>query len=185
MDQLSGALFPIADDAKIQVEFNPARVAEYRLIGYETRALNREDFNNDAVDAGDIGAGHQVTALYEVTPVGSPAILNDDLRYGGTAARTESATDGELAFLRIRTKAPGADTSTLIEQPISADISGSASFASAIAGFGQLLRGSDYTGSWSFGDAIDLANRTKGEDPYGYRAEAIQLMRLAQSLSQK
>ena len=185
VDQLSGALFPIADDAKIQVEFNPARVAEYRLIGYETRALNREDFNNDAVDAGDIGAGHQVTALYELTPVGSPAILNDDLRYGGTAARIESATDGELAFLRIRTKAPGADTSTLIEQPISADISGSASFASAIAGFGQLLRGSDYTGSWSFGDAIDLANRTKGEDPYGYRAEAIQLMRLAQSLSQK
>ena len=181
VDQLTGALFPIADDVKIQVEFNPATVAEYRLIGYETRALRREDFNNDAVDAGDIGAGHQVTALYEVTPVGSPAILNDDLRYG-TATPATNQSD-ELAFLRLRYKEPGADDSTLIETPISADITGSASFAAAIAGFGQLLQGSSYLGSWSFADAITLANATKGEDPYGYRAEAIQLMRLAESLS--
>ena len=180
VDQLGGALFPIADDAKIQVEFNPAQVAEYRLIGYETRALRREDFNNDAVDAGDIGAGHQVTALYEVTPTGSPAILNDELRYA--PAQATGGSD-ELAFLRIRTKAPGADESTLIEQPILADVTGSASFASAIAGFGQLLRDSTYTGDWSYGDAIALANATKGDDPFGYRAEAIQLMRLAESLS--
>ena len=181
VDQLTGALFPIADDVKIQVEFNPATVAEYRLIGYETRALRREDFNNDAVDAGDIGAGHQVTALYEVTPVGSPAILNDDLRYGTATPATDQSD--ELAFLRLRYKEPGADDSTLIETPISADITGSASFAAAIAGFGQLLQGSSYLGSWSFADAITLANATKGEDPYGYRAEAIQLMRLAESLS--
>ncbi|KIN62544.1 Von Willebrand factor, type A [Sulfitobacter noctilucicola] len=180
VDQLSGALFPIADDVKIQVEFNPATVAEYRLIGYETRTLKREDFNNDKVDAGDIGAGHQVTAIYEITPSGSPAILNDDLRYA--TAQTTGDSD-ELAFLRLRYKAPGANTSTLIETPISADISGNASFATAIAGFGQLLRDGTYLGDWSFADAIELADKTKGDDPFGYRAEAIQLMRLAQSLS--
>jgi Ca-activated chloride channel family protein len=181
VDQLSGALFPIADDVKIQVEFNPATVAEYRLIGYETRALKREDFNNDKVDAGDIGAGHQVTAIYEVTPVGSPAILNDDLRYG-TAAPASGDSD-ELAFLRLRYKAPGAETSTLIEEPIATEVSGSASFATAIAGFGQLLRGGTYNGEWTYADAIALATETKGADPFGYRAEAIQLMRLAESLS--
>lgn len=180
VDQLTGALFPIADDVKIQVEFNAAQVAEYRLIGYETRALKREDFNNDKVDAGDIGAGHQVTAIYEVTPVGSPAILNDDLRYGAAPARGDS---DELAFLRLRYKEPGASESTLIEQPIAADVSGNASFATAIAGFGQLLRGGTYVGDWTYADAIALANETKGADPFGYRAEAIQLMRLAESLS--
>jgi Ca-activated chloride channel family protein len=183
VDQLGGALFPIADDVKIQVEFNPAQVAEYRLIGYETRALRREDFNNDNVDAGDIGAGHQVTALYEVTPVGSPAQLSDPLRYG-TADAAENTTD-ELGFLRLRYKAPGSDTSQLIETPISADTATTdAGFAASIAGFGQLLRDGDYMGDWSYADAIALANATKGDDPFGYRAEAIQLMRLAASLSQ-
>ncbi len=182
VDQLTGALFPIADDVKIQVEFNPATVSEYRLIGYETRALRREDFNNDKVDAGDIGAGHQVTAIYEVTPKGSPAALNDPLRYG-VADSTKSDSD-ELAFLRLRYKAPGATTSQLIEAPITTTNANEPSFAAAIAGFGQLLRGDTYTGDWSYADAIKLANRTKGKDAYGYRAEAIQLMRLAQSLSQ-
>jgi len=183
VDQLGGALFPIANDVKIQVEFNPAQIAEYRLIGYETRALRREDFNNDKVDAGDIGAGHQVTALYEVTPVGSPAQLSDPLRYG--AAETVVSGSDELGFLRLRYKAPGSDTSQLIETPISADTAQSeAGFATAIAGFGQLLRGSDYLGEWSYADAITLANSNKGDDPFGYRAEAIQLMRLAASLSQ-
>jgi Ca-activated chloride channel family protein len=182
VDQLTGALFPIANDVKIQVEFNPANVSEYRLIGYETRALRREDFNNDKVDAGDIGAGHQVTALYEVTPVGSAAVLNDPLRYGDAAA--VSSDSAELAFLRLRYKAPGADTSQLIETPITASDASDAGFAAAMAGFGQLLRDSDYTGTWSYADAIALATATKGADPYGYRAEAIQLMRLAESLSQ-
>ncbi len=183
VDQLGGALFPIANDVKIQVEFNPAQVAEYRLIGYETRALRREDFNNDKVDAGDIGAGHQVTALYEVTPVGSPAQLNDPLRYD--AAEVVAGNGDELGFLRLRYKAPGNDTSELIETPISSDTAQSgAGFAAAIAGFGQLLRGSVYLGDWSYTDAIALANASKGDDPFGYRAEAIQLMRLAQSLSQ-
>ena len=183
VDQLGGALFPIANDVKIQVEFNPAQVSEYRLIGYETRALRREDFNNDKVDAGDIGAGHQVTALYEVTLVGSPAQLSDPLRYG-VADAVENTSD-ELGFLRLRYKAPGSDTSQLIETPIQAGTAqADAGFASAIAGFGQLLRGSDYLGDWSYADAITLANPSKGDDPFGYRAEAIQLMRLAASLSQ-
>ncbi len=139
VDQLTGALFPIADDVKIQVEWNPATVAEYRLIGYETRSLRREDFNNDAVDAGEIGAGTQVTAIYEVTAPGSDALLNDPLRYG---TATEPA-DGELGVLRLRWTAPGADSSTLIEPPITGrEAAGSATrFAAAIAGFGQLLQG--------------------------------------------
>ena len=184
MDQLSGALFPIADDVKIQVEFNPSQVSEYRLIGYETRALRREDFNNDAVDAGEIGAGHSVTAIYEVTPVGSPARLTDPLRF--QANEVVSASD-ELGFLRLRYKAPGAADSQLIEQPITSDLAPSleAGFAAAIAGFGQLLRGSDYLGDWSWGDAIALANANRGDDDYGYRAEAVQLMRLARSLDQQ
>ena len=183
VDQLTGALFPIADDVKIQVEFNPAQVAEYRLIGYETRALRREDFSNDKVDAGDIGAGHQVTALYEVTPVGSDAQLTEPLRYG--QADTATAQSDELGFLRLRHKAPGEDSSRLIEMPITADLppQGDAGFAMAIAGFGQLLRGSSYIGDWSWDDAIALANANRGDDPYGYRAEAVQLMRLAKSLS--
>ncbi|WP_299194391.1 VWA domain-containing protein [uncultured Litoreibacter sp.] len=183
VDQLTGALFPIAGDVKVQVEWNPAQVAEYRLIGYETRALKREDFNNDKVDAGDIGAGLQVTALYEVTPVGSPAVLNDPLRYGEAVAASGS---DELGFLRLRYKEPGEDRSKLIEAPIAAGTSTpstDAQFATAIAGFGQLLRGSDYLAEWGFADAIALANSAKGADSFGYRAEAITLMRLAESLS--
>ncbi len=152
VDQLSGALFPIAGDVKIQVEFNPATVAEYRLIGYETRALAREDFNNDAVDAGDIGAGHSVTAIYEITPVGSAAVLNDPLRYGGEAAVNN--TLDELGFLRLRYKNPGEATSHLIETPIAqsdAVANADVQFAVAMSGFGQLLRGSDYLGDWSWG----------------------------------
>jgi len=180
-DQLTGTLFPIANDVKIQVEFNPATVSEYRLIGYETRALRREDFNNDKVDAGDIGAGHQVTALYEVTPVGSPAALNDPLRYAGND--TAKSNSDELAFLRLRYKTPGAQSSQLIEAPITATVVDRPGFAAAVAGFAQLLRSSNYTGDWSYTDAIALATATKGDDPFGYRAEAIGLMRLAQSLS--
>lgn len=191
VDQLVGTLFPIADDVKIQVEFNPAAVAEYRLIGYETRALRREDFNNDRVDAGEIGAGHAVTAIYEVTPVGSPAVLHDALRYADrtaeppvAGARPESAR--ELAFLRLRYKEPGEDTSELIELPIARDmgtVGGDQRFAAAIAGFGQLLRGGVYTGGWTWADAIALAEANTGDDLFGYRREAVTLMRLAESLA--
>lgn len=182
VDQLSGALFTIASDVKVQVEFDPTQIAEYRLIGYETRALNREDFNNDKVDAGDLGAGHTVTALYEITPVGSPARLTDPLRYDAEQVTEERA---ELGFLKLRYKEPGAATSQLIETPIlrSAAASTEAQFAVAIAGFGQILRGTSSLGDWSLSDAIILATESKGEDTFGYRAEAIQLMRLAESLS--
>ena len=182
VDQLTGALFTIAGDVKVQVEWNPAQVAEYRLIGFETRALNREDFNNDAVDAGELGAGHTMTALYEVTPVGSPAQLSDPLRY---QAGTVADVSDELGFLRLRYKAPGEDESRLIETPIvQGDPANSeAMFATAIAGFGQLLRGNSYLGEWSYSDAAALAEQYRGEDPFGYRAEAIQLMQLAQALS--
>lgn len=182
-DQLAGALFPIADDVKIQVEFNPATVAEYRLIGYETRALAREDFNNDKVDAGEIGAGHQVTALYEVTPVGSPAQRSDALRY---TASPEGTGSDELAFLKLRYKAPGAAASTLIETPIPATPvtpDTDARFAAAIAGMGQLLGDPKYLGDWGWDQAIALASDARGDDPFGYRAEAVRLMRLAQSLA--
>jgi len=187
VDQLTGALFPIADDVKIQVEWNPAQVAEYRLIGYETRALRREDFNNDAVDAGEIGAGHQVTAIYEVTAPGSAALLNDPLRYGGADATVAPAPQGpELGFLRLRYKAPGEGVSALIETPILATagtMGNDARFAAAIAGMGQILRGSVYLGDWGWDQAIELALGARGDDPFGYRVEAVNLMRLAQSLS--
>ncbi len=182
VDQLGGALFPIANDVKIQVEFNPTQIAEYRLIGYETRALAREDFNNDAVDAGEIGAGHTVTAIYEITPVGSDAVLNDALRY-----QTTDAIEGskELGFLKLRYKTPGADTSQLLSTPITADmnnITDDVKFSVAIAGYGQILRDSKYLNGWSFDDAIAFAVASKGDDAFGYRAEAIKLMRLAKSL---
>ncbi|MDR7126307.1 VWA domain-containing protein [Pseudotabrizicola sp. 4114] len=206
VDQLTGALFPIADDVKIQVEWNPAQVAEYRLIGYETRALRREDFNNDAVDAGEIGAGHAVTALYEVTAPGSPALLHDPLRYGAAVAdaMADAAATGdivedapELGFLRLRYKAPRESVSALIEVPIVAGspqsteaeaaereaLAQEARFAAAIAGFGQLLRGSTYLGDWGWDEAITLAEANRGEDRFGYRIEAVNLMRLAQSLA--
>ncbi len=181
VDQLSGALFPLADDVKVQVEWNPAQVAEYRLIGYETRALRREDFNNDKVDAGEIGAGHQVTALYEITAPDSPARLNDPLRYG---AEPVPQTGDEIGFLRLRWKAPGANESALIETPITGAEAADADarFAAAIAGFGQLLTGATYLGDWGWDEAIKLAEGARGEDPFGYRIEAVNLMRLAQAL---
>ena len=182
VDQLTGARFPIANDVKIQIEFNPATVAEYRLIGYETRALRREDFNNDAVDAGEIGAGHQVTAIYEITPVGSPAVRIDDLRY---APAEVTSTSDEIGFLRMRYKTPGDSRSQLIETPVMPG-QGSATddirFSAAIAGFGQLLRDGAYLGDWGYADAIALANGARGADPFGYRTEAVTLMRLAEAL---
>jgi Ca-activated chloride channel homolog len=184
VDQLTGALFPIANDVKIQVEWNPAQVAEYRLIGYETRALKREDFNNDQVDAGEIGAGTAVTALYEITPVGSDAVLNDPLRYGAATATNNAP---ELGFLRLRYKAPGESKSALLETPITGQEppTTEARFAAAIAGFGQLLRGSTYLKDWGWDQAIALALANRGDDDFGYRIEAVNLMRVAQSLSVK
>ncbi len=189
VDEATSTLFPIAKDVKIQVEFNPATVAEYRLIGYETRHLNREDFNNDAVDAGDIGAGHTVTAIYEFTPVGSPARRIEDSRY----ARAEpQAGDGggEYAFLKIRYKLPEEDTSRLITRPVTNEdlttlggrgMGSEAGFATAVAGFAQLLKGGKYTGEYGYDDVIELAQQNRGDDPFGYRTEFVQLVRKAKT----
>ncbi|MBP1857221.1 vWA domain-containing protein [Rhizobium herbae] len=191
VEEAGSSLFPIAKDVKFQVEFNPAQIAEYRLIGYETRALKREDFNNDKVDAGDIGSGHRVTAIYEITPKGSPAVLNDDLRYGtAPAAQADVKPSGELAFLKIRYKQPDSDTSKLITTPVtqanavpSLEQAGQdIRFSVAVAAFGQKLRGTDAVSAYKYGSILDLAANAKGEDAYGYRAEFLNLVRLARSL---
>jgi Ca-activated chloride channel family protein len=186
-DEMASNMFTIANDVKIQVEFNPAQVAEYRLIGYETRMLRREDFNNDQVDAGEIGAGHSVTAIYEITPVGGRT-FTDPLRYQPSAA--PASTAGELAFLRIRYKLPGEDTSRLIERPITSRdrVTSIASapeyvrFATAVAGYGQLLRGDPYLGQgYSWNDVITLAQSARGDDEFGWRGEFVQLVRAAET----
>ncbi len=182
-----GTLDTIAKDVKIQVEFNPAVVSEYRLIGYETRALNREDFNNDKVDAGDVGAGTSVTALYEITPVGSGAELNEPLRYGQAAA--PAAAGDEIGFIKLRYKLPEEDTSRLLEQPIGNEqmlpllslAPADSRFAAAVAAFGQKLKGSNY-GQMSWDQIRTLAQGARGADEAGYRAEFMQLVDLAQSL---
>ena len=175
------------------MEFNPARVSEYRLIGYETRMLNREDFNNDKIDAGDVGSGHTVTALYEITPVGSKGQMIDDLRYQkaeAAPARPEKES-GEYGFLKIRYKLPNSDTSKLISQPITdrqevdtiQKAPDDARFATAVAGFAELLRGDPYVRSYSYDDVIALADSARGKDTFGYRAEFMNLVRLAKSAS--
>jgi Ca-activated chloride channel family protein len=185
-DEMAGTLFPIADDVKIQIEFNPAQVAEYRLIGYETRLLRREDFSNDTVDAGEIGAGHEVTALYEIAAPGSAGLRIEPSRYTPVAASLEDRGE-EFAFLRVRYKLPGEDSSRLIEQPITAanavdDIAQASSetrWVAAVAAYGQLLRRDPYTEGYDFEDVIALAQSARGDDSFGYRAEFIQLARLA------
>jgi len=183
-DDFSGSLFPIADDVKIQVEFNPDRVAEYRLIGYETRLLNREDFNNDQVDAGEVGAGASVTALYEITPVGGP-LSADPLRYQKVNAGPSESGD-EVAFVKVRYKLPGGDTSTLIERPVTdadrpatLDAAPEATrFALAVAAYGQKLRGDPWVSAdFGWDDIVTLAKGAKGEDEFGLRGEFVQLVR--------
>ena len=176
---------------KIQVEFNPAEISEYRLIGYETRLLAGEDFRNDKVDAGEIGAGHAVTAIYEVTPAGSGAERIAPLRYRRDETASNDGPEGELAFLKIRYKLPGGDTSDLIERAITSDdvhetVSAAPDdvrFAVAVAAFGQVLRGGIHTGDYGYADVIALARDARGDDPYGYRAEFISLVRLAETAS--
>lgn len=193
VEEASSTIFPIAKDVKIQVEFNPEAIAEYRLIGYETRALNREDFNNDRVDAGEIGSGHSVTAIYEVTPKGSPAQMIDDLRYGDKKPSDSAAASGEYAFVKIRYKAPDEDTSTLIETPVtvadavqSFDAAGEdVRFSVAVAAFGQKLRGTDAVAGYGYDKIMEIASAARGADPFGYRAEFLSLVRLASALDGK
>jgi Ca-activated chloride channel family protein len=191
IEELSSTLQTIARDVKIQIEFNPAVVAEYRLIGYENRMLRREDFNNDRIDAGEIGAGHTVTALYEISLTDSSGQRIDPLRYGsGRTADTGNVKTDELALVRLRYKQPDADKSTLIEQVVTrSDIvelekaSSELQFASAVAAFGQQLRGGDYLDDFGYADIRKLAVQGRGNDSYGYRSEFIRLVDLADSLA--
>jgi len=201
--QATSSLFTIAKDVKFQLEFNPATVKEYRLLGYETRALQQQDFNNDKVDAGDIGSGHSVTAIYEITPAGSDGGLLEPSRYSAkngaqnatvkiTEKIKENAQGGEYGFLKIRYKLPQQDKSTLITTPIltgdsrgntetAAELMTEVRFATAVAGFAQHLKGGKHLGNWSLDDAINLAQANKGSDDYGYRTELIQLIRKAKT----
>ncbi len=191
--EASSTLFPIAKDVKIQVEFNPNMVSDYRLIGYETRALKRADFNNDKIDAGDIGAGHTVTAIYEITPASSDTKLIDDLRYQKNQPSPETTKSfvGEYAFLKIRYKLPKEDTSKLITVPITTamekdsanNLSKDMRFAASVAAFGQKLRGISFLEDYSYDNILKLAASGRGSDDYGYRAEFLSLVRLAKSLS--
>ncbi len=190
VQEMDATLLTIAQDVKIQVEFNPRWVREYRLIGYENRLLDREDFVNDKVDAGDIGAGHTVTALYELVLTDADSGRIPALRY----SQEQSARPGhdtELAMVKLRYKQPGASRSEEISRPVPAPITGQPHppasvdlrFAASVAGFGQLLRGGEHTGSWSYDDALKLARDARGDDPHGYRSEFIHLIELAQALS--
>lgn len=194
VNEMTSTLATIAQDLKLQVEFNPATVQEYRLIGYELHALKREDFNNDKVDAGDIGAGHQVTALYEFVPAGAKGNV-DPLRYGneGKAAVKESprvGKNGELAWIKLRYKAPGQSTSQLVELPVAkpATIPALAAqdadtrFAVAVAAWGQWLRGSSLIGNYGPEQFVPLARGARGEDRYGHRAEFARLAELSATL---
>lgn len=182
--EMGGTLLTVAKDVKLQVEFNPARVRAYRLIGYENRLLANEDFNDDRKDAGEMGAGHTVTALYEIIPVGvrSDALVRgvDSLRFQAPARPAASAR-GELAFVKIRYKRPDGETSRLMEHPVrdgDGAVTRDLSFAAAVAGFGMLLRESEHRGSLTLADVIRLAERSRGDDPDGLRAEFVRLARL-------
>ena len=194
VEEATSTLIPIAKDVKTQVEFNPATVAEYRLIGYETRLLNRDDFANDKVDAGDVGSGQTVTALYEIVPVGGPRVVGD-LRYSeasgaaGAAAPASAAT--EYAFVKIRYKLPKSDVSTLISTPVDRgseharfeEAPAEARFATAVAAFGEILRGGRYIGAFAYDDVLRIASAARGDDPFGYRSEFLQLVRAAKTAS--
>jgi len=182
--ELASTLFTIAQDVKIQIEFNPAYVSEYRLIGYENRLLAEQDFDNDTVDAGDIGSGHQVTALYEVIPVGSRGWL-PQRRYPVNQRTSAGTSNDELAFLRLRYKLPGETESRLIQTPINSGLartarapSGDTAFVVAVAAYGQLLRGDTNLADFSFADARRLAQRSRLDDYW--RREFIALTELAE-----
>ena len=192
LEQMSGSLVTIAKDVKIQVEFNPRVVAGYRLVGYENRMLKTEEFNDDTKDAGEIGAGHTVTALYEIVPAGKkvPTGGVDPLRYQNTQP-TEAATGNELMTVKVRYKEPRADDSKLLTFPIANapldtdKASMDFRFATAVAAFGQLLRDSEYKGDITYDRVIELGLNSRGEDEYGYRIEFVNMVRMAKALAGK
>jgi len=190
--ELGSTMFPIANDVKVQVEFNPAQVAAYRLVGYETRMLSRQDFKDDKVDAGDMGAGHNVTAIYEITPASGAGKLVDPLRYEqpGKKKPAASGKSDELCFVKVRYKLPGQPVSKQVEHAVRADSARDSldaapddqRFAVAVAAFAQRLRGEQQVSDFSYGDIARLAEGARGADRDGYRAEFVKMVRMAESL---
>ncbi|MBS9340853.1 vWA domain-containing protein [Neisseria elongata] len=186
--QLTSTLATVAQDVKIQVEFNPATVKEYRLVGYTNRTLRNEDFNNDKVDAGDIGSGHSVTAIYEIIPQGKQGWLNDSRYQKALAA---SGGKNEYAFVKVRYKLPGQSTSKLIEQAVPAvsiplaQADEDTRLALAAASYAQALRGGEYNGKLDWDTIEQMAKQAKGKDPFGLQEEFVELVKIAKSLSSK
>lgn len=193
VNEFGGTLFTIAKDVKLQIEFNPAKVQGYRLIGYENRMLAKEDFNNDKKDAGELGSGHTVTALYEVIPVGinSDFLQSvDSLKYQkNVAPLSKSSQTDEILTVKFRYKAPDGDVSKLIVHPVRdqqiaiAKTSANFRFATSVAQFGMLLRNSEFKSEASFDNVLQLARKAKGNDEEGYRSEFIRLVESAQMLA--
>lgn len=186
VNEFGGTLFTIAKDVKLQVEFNPATVQSYRLIGYENRLLADEDFNNDKKDAGELGAGHTVTALYEIIPVGVNSGFKpiDDLKYQSNNKPVISGNSTDLVTVKLRYKKPDEDKSiyldTVIKNELTARLSNNFNWSAAVASFGMLLRDSDYINDFNYNKALSLARNSKGADLNGYRAEMIKLMEMAE-----
>lgn len=193
VSQMGATLLTIAKDVKIQVEFNPNKVQAYRLIGYENRLLQAQDFNDDTKDAGELGAGHSVTALYEIIPTGVNSDVNlpsiDDLKYQKTNPNSTISNTDEIMNLKLRYKAPNSNTSELITQGITNDnlelnnTSNNFRFAASVAEFGMILRNSQYQGNASFKTVLELAKNSQGADLDGYRAEFIRLVESAEKLN--
>ena len=191
VDEINSTLVTIAKDVKIQIEFNPLQVSAYRLIGYENRLLRKEDFNDDTKDAGEIGAGHTVTAFYEIVPAGRglPIPGVDPLRYQTPMSTTEVANSGELLTLKLRYKQPEGQTSQLLEFPVRdgdqaySQASQDFKFAATVASFGMILRQSPYKGNGTLAAVLELAEEGKGSDPHGYRGEFLELVKQARALS--
>jgi Ca-activated chloride channel family protein len=191
VDEINSTLVTIAKDVKIQIEFNPLQVSAYRLIGYENRLLRKEDFNDDTKDAGEIGAGHTVTALYEIVPAGKglqiPGV--DPLKYQTPMVATDVAQSGELLTLKLRYKQPDGETSQLLEFPVRdgdkaySRASQDFKFAAAVASFGMILRQSPYKGNGTLDAVLELAEEGKGSDRHGYRAEFLELVKQARTLT--
>jgi Ca-activated chloride channel family protein len=185
VNEFGGTLFTIAKDVKLQIEFNPALVKAYRLIGYENRMLKSEDFNNDRKDAGDLGSGHTVTALYEIIPVGveSRFFAIDPLKYQTTKVDPSAAKSGELMTVKFRYKKPDEEVSKLIIHPLANDqvalakTSDNFRWSAAVAGFGMLLRESEFANGYTYEQVISLAQGARGADPEGYRIEFINLVK--------
>ena len=191
VNELGGTLFTIAKDVKIQVEFNPARVQAYRLIGYVNRKLEAEDFNNDQKDAGELGAGHTVTALYEVVPTGIPFTGGsvDTLKYQPNPLPADRGYGNELLTVKLRYKEPAGQVSKLLQTTVKttdrrlSKTSDNFRWAAAVAEFGMVLRDSEYKGNSNPEEILKLARSARGRDPYGYRQEFIELVELAAALN--